>query len=994
MQSIRPCRRALLAPLLLLPFGAAWGGAGCSGEEPPGAWSGPARAEFTPREIPREAAALRARFPAQAARILDADALFVGGDEGFSPAPSGAQNARWVRSPALPGGDAIEEAHAETRPLPSGLRVLLPRRAEDPVRFELPGDVSVHVREIGAGGEGAIAAHAVVYGRADGTSFWTATGAGYEEWLWLEQGVAAADHAAVAWTIEGAAVRQAGDAVELFDGRGASRIRVTAPEAFAASGRAVAARLVARGDTIELWVDANGEEVLVDPAWAPTGALNAVRAYHTTNSLPNGKVLVTSGHNGVSYVASSELYDPATGTWTYAGSLTYGRAGHQSAVLAGGRVLITGGWDGGADCLRFTEIHSPASKTWSLGAPLGVARCSVSVTLMANGKVMAAGGMPYNGQMAMATAEVYDPISNIWTPTGPMNDPRVTHALQALPNGKVLAIGGAPSPTSPAYVSAEIYDPTTNTWTTIPSMNAARAQHTSTLLPTGHVLVAGGTSSSNGAIDTAELYDPATNAWTSAGVMSEARRLHTATLLPGNQVLVTGGMRPDTSSSGTTDIYQVELNTWIPASALVGARHRHGAALLGMGTVLVAGGQHGLGYVGTAELLTGADALGAACAIGLDCQSGFCVDGVCCDTACHAGACDACSVAAGAAADGTCAPLTGPSCDDGNACSEKDVCQSGVCVGTDPVVCPSPSDACHVQGTCDPQTGFCSTPSAPDGTACSDENVCTTEDVCQAGTCTGKSSVVCAPSDDCHVAGVCDPVTGCSNPAKPDGAACNDANACSKTDLCQAGTCVGTTPVVCDPIDACHDIGTCDPVTGQCSTPLKPEGASCDDGNACTQTDTCQVGVCLGADPITCAPPDACHEEGACNVVSGMCAYPTKPEGAACPGGTCAAGVCVHDGVGGGGGTGGAGGMGGAGGSGGEGGTGGAGGNGSGVGGGMGGSNAGTGGDAGTGAGGSDLIMGGGCSCRTNGIAPTGFPAATAALLLGFAVRRRRGRAR
>ncbi|HVK68011.1 MAG TPA: kelch repeat-containing protein, partial [Polyangium sp.] len=910
MQSIRPYRRALLVPLLLLPFGAAWGGAGCSSEEPSGASFGPARAEFTPRVSQHEATALRERFPAQAARILDADALFVGNDEGFSPAPSDVQKARWVRSPALPGEAPIEEVHAEARSLPSGLRARFPRRAEDPVRFELPGDVSVHVREIGAGGEGVIAAHAVVYGRANGTSFWTVTGAGYEEWLWLEQGVAARDHAAVAWTIEGAEVRQAGDAVELLDGRGVSRIRVTAPEAFAVSGQPVAARLVARGDTIELWVDANGEEVLVDPAWTPTGALNTTRAYHTTNLLPNGKVLVTSGHNGTSYVASTELYDPASGTWTYAGALMYRRAGHQSALLAGGRVLITGGWDGGADCLRFTEIYTPSTNTWSLGAPLGVARCSVSVALMANGKVMAAGGITY-GQTAMASAEVYDPSSNTWTPTGPMNDPRVTHALQALPNGKVLALGGAPTPASPAYLSAEIYDPTTNAWTAVAPMNAARAQHTSTLLPTGNVLVAGGTSSSNGAIDTAELYDPGTNAWTSAGVMSEARRLHTATLLPGNRVLVTGGMRPDTSSTGTTDIYHVEMNTWTPASALVGARHRHGTALLGMGTVLVAGGQHGLGYIGTSELLTGAGALGAVCAIGLDCQSGFCVDGVCCDTACNAAACDACSVTAGAAVDGTCAPLTGPTCEDGNACSQKDVCQNGVCVGSDPVVCPSPNDVCHMQGSCDPETGFCSNPSAPDGTACSDQNVCTTEDVCQAGSCIGNSSVVCAPSDDCHVAGVCDPVTGCSNPAKADGAACNDADACSMTDICQAGTCVGTTPVVCAPNDTCHDIGTCDPVTGQCSTPVKPEGASCDDGNACTQTDACQVGVCLGADPITCAPPDACHEEGACHAVSGACVYPAKQDGAACPGGTCAAGVCMHDGVGGGGGVGGSGGAGG-----------------------------------------------------------------------------------
>src|SRR5687767_11861489 len=35
-------------------------------------------------------------------------------------------------------------------------------------------------------------------------------------------------------------------------------------------------------------------------------------------------------------------------------------------------------------------------------------------------------------------------------------------------------------------------------------------------------------------------------------------------------------------------------------------------------------------------------------------------------------------------------------------------------------------------------------------------------------------NVVCAPLDQCHVAGVCDKKTGlCSNPVKPNGSACN-----------------------------------------------------------------------------------------------------------------------------------------------------------------------------------------------------------------------------
>jgi hypothetical protein len=85
----------------------------------------------------------------------------------------------------------------------------------------------------------------------------------------------------------------------------------------------------------------------------------------------------------------------------------------------------------------------------------------------------------------------------------------------------------------------------------------------------------------------------------------------------------------------------------------------------------------------------------------------------------------------------------------------------------------------------------------------------------------------------------------CSNPVKPDGAACNDGNACTQTDTCQAGTCSGTT-VQCTALDQCHAAGTCDPATGRCSNPVSVDGTACNDGNACTQTDTCRAGVCMG----------------------------------------------------------------------------------------------------------------------------------------------------
>jgi hypothetical protein len=108
--------------------------------------------------------------------------------------------------------------------------------------------------------------------------------------------------------------------------------------------------------------------------------------------------------------------------------------------------------------------------------------------------------------------------------------------------------------------------------------------------------------------------------------------------------------------------------------------------------------------------------------------------------------------------------------------------------------------------------------------------------------------VFCTASDDCHDAGVCDPTTGsCSNPAAPDKTACNDGNACTQSDSCQAGSCVGANPVSCAAADQCHVAGVCDPTTGTCSNPAAADNTTCNDGDACTLTDTCQAGVCTGS---------------------------------------------------------------------------------------------------------------------------------------------------
>src|SRR5439155_1451411 len=282
------------------------------------------------------------------------------------------------------------------------------------------------------------------------------------------------------------------------------------------------------------------------------------------------------------------------------------------------------------------------------------------------------------------------------------------------------------------------------------------------------------------------------------------------------------------------------------------------------------------------------------------CQAGACVGAnpVVCAALdqCHeAGVCDT--------ASGTCSnpdKPNGTTCTDGDACTQSDSCQAGACVGTNPVVCTN-LDQCHVARTCDPASGTCSNPDKPNGSACTDADACTQSDSCQAGACVGANPVVCTALDQSHEPRTGEPASGtCSNPDKANGSACTDGDACTQTDTCQTGACVGANPVVCTALDQCHDAGTCDPASGTCSNPDKVNGSACTDGDACTQTDTCQTGACVGANPVVCSALDQCHDACACDPANGICSNPDKADGSACADGdactvtdTCQAGTCA-----------------------------------------------------------------------------------------------------
>ena len=348
------------------------------------------------------------------------------------------------------------------------------------------------------------------------------------------------------------------------------------------------------------------------------------------------------------------------------------------------------------------------------------------------------------------------------------------------------------------------------------------------------------------------------------------------------------------------------------------------------------------------------------------CTVATCVAGSCGQQPAPAGTpCeDGLSCTLGDQCDGTGACVAGPStcsCFTDADCADPDRCDAityacntstHACepTPTAPVVCPPTGDACRLDA-CDPATGACEASPAPEGVSCDDGNACTMGDVCQLGACVG-SAVDCDDANPCTDE-TCDPGAGCITTFNAD--PCDDGNGCTDGDHCAAGACAsGANTCPCTPAadtceatvgdhDACNGVlvcgagdvcvvdpasvvtcppsgmpcvvTSCDPVDGACVDAGSPDGATCDDGDACTSSDHCQSGACVADpgdggcddhDPCTvdtcagtgcehsplCGPGEVCLPDGQC-VPSGC--EPGCPPEEQCIDGVCVPG-CAGDG--------------------------------------------------------------------------------------------------
>jgi hypothetical protein len=257
------------------------------------------------------------------------------------------------------------------------------------------------------------------------------------------------------------------------------------------------------------------------------------------------------------------------------------------------------------------------------------------------------------------------------------------------------------------------------------------------------------------------------------------------------------------------------------------------------------------------------------------CAGGLCAGSVCCAGCISNGTCQLGNAVTACGGAGTPCQV----CDDGNSCTRDrcsgarcfadplstgtcpgGVCSEGMCrCGHEGEPCCGTGPACVTPLGCEFGTcGKCGGQGEPccNGSTCtSDGDACNGREVCVAGQCGRADPVTCSAPDDCHDPGKCNAATGLCSPPSPkvNGTGCNDGNACTLTDTCQGGVCTGANPKLCPAAGVCYDPGICSMQSGQC-IPVAKSGGSCDDGDACTAIDTCSSGVCSGT-PIACDSP-------------------------------------------------------------------------------------------------------------------------------------------
>ena len=467
---------------------------------------------------------------------------------------------------------------------------------------------------------------------------------------------------------------------------------------------------------------------------------------------------------------------------------------------------------------------------------------------------------------------------------GDMSGDRKWHDALLLPSGRVMVLGGYKQIgfSTTDLATMELFDSATGTWSNGPSAASPRLEPTLTTLDDGRVLVVSQTTS--GPQPWTEIYDEQTNAWWTPAQPVYQRYYHQAVRLEDGRVLVAGG----SPNGNKVEIYDVLANAWTSVAAMNKIYTNKALVLLANGDPVIVGGSTTEVYSLASDTWTF-----RAAPIYKSTYEGI--------VALPGG--DVVTTGGTLVASGN---VWGHGTQRYDIAADSWTQLAATATPRDNVQVTLMNDgSLFLSGGYNSISGFLYATS---------EVYSFANDAWTPGPSLVKAraghSQTRLPDGRVLVAGGYDTVAMVSlqstevlTATQPAGSACSTGLDCVSF-FCVDGLC-------CD--NACSGACTaCSIAAGgtQDGTCTVASSVACDDGDACTLSDTCTSGVCSGTAKVCPGSPGECFGPDVCDSTTGNCVSQALADGTPCSLGSCSGGACIGSGTGGGG-TGGTGGVGG-----------------------------------------------------------------------------------
>jgi len=299
-------------------------------------------------------------------------------------------------------------------------------------------------------------------------------------------------------------------------------------------------------------------------SFSQVGDMTTARDAPGVARLHDGKVLLAGGCTtgpGNCALTSAELFDPATNTFSSGGLGTMGerRWGPAAATLPDGRVLVAGGWNG-VDDVATAEVFNPSSKTFSPVGNMLVPREEPGVGVLPDGRVLIVAG--YSNTDPVDSSEIFDPKTNTFSAGPNFPDARYGIASAVISGGRILFTGGY---NTTEFASAFVFNPSSNSFAAVGALPQPRYAPAGASLPGGRAVVVGGDDGTTGDLTSAVIFDPVSNSFSSAGIgsLNIKREEAGAVELADGRVLVAGGYDRSVSSElQTAEVLSVPSNAF------------------------------------------------------------------------------------------------------------------------------------------------------------------------------------------------------------------------------------------------------------------------------------------------------------------------------------------------------------------------------------------------------------------------------------------------